>query len=219
MKIDNYIFDWSGTLSDDRMPVYEANLRMFSDFGLPKLTFKKWLPITTGTVFDYFQQNGVKEKPEKIYSVYRKYYQEVNEEGLLPTVYPEAQNILGNLKKLNKKILVISSHPEEKLLAEAKKFKLANFFDAIIGNVTDKPATIQSEVVKSNFDPQKTIYIGDTVYDIRSAKKAGVISGAIGHGYHSSKILLKEKPDYFFPDLKAILILNNYRQKISYYSR
>lgn len=213
MEIQNYIFDWSGTLSDDRKPVYEANLRMFADYGLPKLTFKEWLPITTGTVFDYFHQSGIKVKAKKIYEVYRKYYHQVNQEGLLPTVYPHAQEILANLKQRNKKILVISSHPEEKLLAEAKKFGLNNYFEAIIGNTTDKPTFIQNAVSNFNFKPEKSVYIGDMVYDIRSAKKAGVISGAISHGYHSSKILLKERPDYFFSNLKAILSLNNYRQK------
>ncbi|MCJ7804312.1 hypothetical protein MUP35_01060, partial [Patescibacteria group bacterium] len=62
MKIKNYIFDWSGTLSDDRKPVFEANSRMFSEFGLPRLTFKNWLSINTSTVFDYLHQNGIKEK-------------------------------------------------------------------------------------------------------------------------------------------------------------
>ena len=34
-----FIFDWSGVISDDRKPVYEANTRLLRERGLKILTF------------------------------------------------------------------------------------------------------------------------------------------------------------------------------------
>jgi beta-phosphoglucomutase-like phosphatase (HAD superfamily) len=41
MPIKLYIFDWSGTLSDDRRPVYEANMRVLVAYGKQRMTFQQ----------------------------------------------------------------------------------------------------------------------------------------------------------------------------------
>lgn len=45
------------------------------------------------------------------------------------------------------------------------------------------------------------VVIGDSVYDIRTAKKIGARSIAVGTGWTESDVLMSENPDYFFEDL------------------
>jgi phosphoglycolate phosphatase-like HAD superfamily hydrolase len=47
-------------------------------------------------------------------------------------------------------------------------------------------------------------YIGDTVYDIRSSKKAGTCSGAVCTGYHTRERLEKENPDLLLENLSEL---------------
>ena len=56
-------------------------------------------------------------------------------------------------------------------------------------------------IYKIDINFQDMIIIGDTIYDIRCAKYAGAVSVAVGTGWVPADILLKENPDYFFPDL------------------
>jgi len=205
MTIDNFIFDWSGTLSDDRRPVYEANMKIFPVFGIKKMKYKNWLSTTTMTVVDYFNLRKIKANPARIFSEYKKAYEEVNNKGIMPKIYPQAKKLLQTLYKKDKKIIIISSHPQEKLEEEIKRYDVLKYIDEIIGSVHNKVLVIKQEIKKEKLIPEKTIYIGDMVFDIRSTKEAGIISGAIGHGYHPSKRLKKEKPDYYFNNLEKIL--------------
>ncbi|HDM31841.1 MAG TPA: HAD family hydrolase, partial [bacterium] len=54
--------------------------------------------------------------------------------------------------------------------------------------------------------PERTICIGDTTFDIKVAKKVGCKIIAIP-GWHSAKILKKEKPDYLINSLKELTTL------------
>jgi len=40
--IKNIIFDWSGTLSDDLIPVYTATMNIFKKIGLKKIPLNKY---------------------------------------------------------------------------------------------------------------------------------------------------------------------------------
>ena len=49
--------------------------------------------------------------------------------------------------------------------------------------------------------PSNAIYLGDTIYDIRAAKKAGVHSVGVATGYHVRERLVNENPDFVVDSL------------------
>jgi phosphoglycolate phosphatase len=54
---------------------------------------------------------------------------------------------------------------------------------------------------------ERTVYVGDTVADVKLAKRAGVISVAVKSGILGQKDpqqLINEKPDYFLSDLRGL---------------
>lgn len=126
MKPDLYIFDWSGVISDDRAPVYRANIRILRDYGKPTMTFEEWLPKTTLTPIEFLRNHGISDDPSKLWALYKKYFNEVIESGIVPKVYPDAHNVFEYLKK-SKRVAVLSSHPTENLIREAKLYGLDGF--------------------------------------------------------------------------------------------
>jgi pyrophosphatase PpaX len=57
--------------------------------------------------------------------------------------------------------------------------------------------------------PEQSLYIGDTIYDVRASKEADMISAAITTGYHSAEDLEAEDPDYLFhalSDMKTLIV-------------
>lgn len=195
-------FDWSGTISDDRLPVHEANLRLSNELKVKPITdLETWLAQTTGTVVEYFKLRGITLPDEEIFRIYTKHFQTVLADGLAPIAYSGAAEILEILRSRGLKLAVLSSHPENNLIQEARNYGFADLFDLIIGGVQDKKDAIIDICKRFQVNPQNTIYIGDTITDIRAAKGAGVIAAGVTHGYHSRERLLSENPDHIWDSL------------------
>ena len=76
--------------------------------------------------------------------------------------------------------------------------------DLIFVDPKSKVELITRAYKKTRINPSETVFVGDTVVDIRDAKKAGVASIAISNKYsfHPKTCLEKENPNY--PVLKDI---------------
>ena len=53
------IFDHSGVISDDRPPVYEANMVLLERFGLSRISFEDWLLASKASAGDWLLSHGV----------------------------------------------------------------------------------------------------------------------------------------------------------------
>lgn len=204
MDIKLVIFDWSGTISDDRKPVFEANTRMMVDHGLVPLPFDKWLSTVTMTPGQWFSRHGIKKTHEEIFEIYRKHYAEIINAGLMPVIYPDAIDTLRYLKMKQKRLAVLSSHPLESLTQEADHYAIAEFIDMVSANSFNKTDGLEAICLKTGINAKNALYVGDTVYDIQSAKKAGVFSAGICTGYHTREMLEREGPDMLLGSLSEL---------------
>ena len=92
-------------------------------------------------------------------------------------------------------MIVISSHPEEHLRKEAEEYGLEGHFLKFLGNMRDKSWGIMQARLGMSIKPAETLYIGDTIYDIKAAKGANAHSAGIASGYHVRERLQSENPD------------------------
>ncbi len=202
-----FIFDWSGTISDDRIPFHTAFNRVAQELGL-KLTenLGEFLKLTTHKRIEAeLSKQLLKPKsPEEIWKLYVKHFSEVKKDGIIPTIYADVPDILEKIKKSGKKIIVVSSHPKKNLIEEAIDYGIADNFDKIIGDVINKTDGMIKACNEMFVDIKNAAYVGDMVGDIRAAKKAKAISVALTRGYHDKKNLLLEKPDYLLEKLSDL---------------
>lgn len=81
----------------------------------------------------------------------------------------------------------------------------SNPIDEIAAEQDTNP--IDKLVDKYGVSKERTVYVGDTVADVKLAKRAGVISVAVKSGILGQKDpqqLIDEKPDYFLSDLRGL---------------
>lgn len=204
MKTDTVIFDWSGVISDDRKPVYQANMSLLKHFKKPIMSFEEWLPRTTMTPIEFLANNGVHGNVEELFGLFKKYLDEAIIAGIVPTVYSDADGVFSYLKAKGITLAILSSHPLENLTREAEKYGLMSFLDLVKGNSKNKVDGLKSVCQELGKVPQNALYVGDTVYDIQAAKGAGVHSAGISTGYHTKDRLLKEKPEFLLDSLSDI---------------
>ena len=198
--IRNIIFDWSGTLSNDLIPVYTAIMSVFRKLGLRTLSleeYKKEFTLPYMHFYHKFKKDIDKEEVDKLFS---KEINSVEE----PKPFSDAKEILEFLKQKNIQIVVFSSVPQEKLEKEIRDYGFQKFFVDINGSVHDKVETITQIMEKNGFEANETAYVGDMIHDVDAGKKAKVITIAVSWGYQLKEKLSKESPNFLIDDLKEL---------------
>ncbi|MDB5189484.1 MAG: phosphoglycolate phosphatase [Parcubacteria group bacterium] len=199
------IFDWSGVVSDDRRPVYESNMRMLERRGQARMTFDEWLPLTTPTAADFIASQGYLENITNLNKEHSAHFLRIREEDELhPFIYPDAAEFFRGLSRRGTTIIVVSSHPTDHLLKEATEYGVNQYVQHFVGSASDKAVEIESVVKNYGMERARTIYVGDTVYDVQAARKARVVSVAMATGYHTADRLMTENPDYLFDNLAEL---------------
>jgi len=205
MQLDLYASDWSGVISDDRKPVYEANMRLFDHFGITRISFEEWRRRSTLSAVKILRNHGVTAGDKEIEELYVKHLDDVMKEGTVPKVYPDAKEVLEFLKNKNKIISVLSSHPEKNLMREVEEYELKIYLDLILGGVGENKAEgLERTFMRFGKKPGDVLYTGDTIYDIKEAKKAGVHSAAVCNGYHTREMLQSGDPEFLFENLSEM---------------
>jgi HAD superfamily hydrolase (TIGR01509 family) len=208
MRIVLVVFDWSGVISDDKRAVYEANMAVLRKFGKPILTFDKWLQESMLDAAELFWKYEVKGTRENLNELYRQELSKVHAKGIIPVVYSDVKDTLEYLNEKKIQLAVVSSHPKENLLKEIKTYGLEKYLPLLIVGSKDKVADLQQIANKLGVEFANCLYIDDTIWGLRAAKKSGFKAAGILTGYHSRERLTAEKPDLILEklsDLKNIL--------------
>ncbi len=199
------MFDWSGVISDDRVPVYEAAQRLYDIFGIQRVERKKWFRESLASAREDFVRKGVVAQPEDIFNAYVNIFAQVIEEGIVPQVYLDAPKVLEHLSR-KIKLAVISSHPQTNLTSEAKRYGIFDHFSLLEGSVKDKSLAMPKVSETLDIPLVDSLYIGDTVTDIQSAQKAGVKVIGITTGYHDYDQLALNQPAFIIHKLSDLLL-------------
>lgn len=201
------LFDWSGTISDDRRPVYEANKKMCEYWNVPCEPFEEWMRCASMTPIDGFRKKGVQASGDDIYALYRSFFQHSLESGTRPVVFQDAHETLSRLQQIGLTVGIVSSHPQVYLEQEARDYLLHPLIEILKGDTRNKIETLKEVCQTLGLERSETLYIGDTIYDIRSAREAGLITAGVSTGYHTHEALEAENPDHLFTRLSQVLTL------------
>lgn len=203
--IKNVIFDWSGTLSDDFLPVYHANRIVFDTFGVKKLSFEEFKREFELPYMNFYRRYLPSVSKTEIDRIFPKAIHSVEE----PTPYPQVREILEALSGEGIRMAVLSAMTQTKIDKEVGDYGFAEFFLSIKGGVNDKREEILKLMQECGFDKKETAYVGDATHDIDTGKVANVTTIAVCWGYQPKEKLLKANPDFVaenFEQLKELLL-------------
>lgn len=204
--IDTFIFDWSGVLSDDTQPVYEANMMLLADYGRKRITLRQWKRCSAFSAAGFLRNCGIEADEAETYETYKEYLNELIGRGMHPEMIEGVDKTLEQLLAREKRLIVLSAHPNENLLAEIQAYGMNGMFSHVAGNTIDKAEGLRKLRTRFGFDGM-ALYTGDTIHDVRASKEAQVKCCAVTTGYHLRERLEAENPDYLFEDLSGIVTL------------
>lgn len=201
--IKNIVFDWSGVINDDLVVVYNAAMTIFKKYGAERISleeFKKEWEQPYMLFYNKYLPQLTKKEEDADYKV--AYKKTVSKYPLRP--YSHIRNTLQKFKRAGINMVIISSNPYKYLLSEIKEFRLEGLFNEVKGEVHDKTKVIHEIIKRNQFNPEETIFIGDTTHEIIAGKSANTKTAAVTWGYQNEDKLHSVYPDFIIHNLTEL---------------
>jgi 2-phosphoglycolate phosphatase len=204
------IFDLDGTLIDSYAAIQESLNYVLEHFGLPKVDLATTKKMVGRGLENLIQQAIGEERKEQAIALFRKSYDETVVRGTF--LLPEVDETIRALYEQGIKMAVASNKPSIYTRTILENFGLNPFFDAcygpdIVNQAKPHPAMLEGLMMELNADKKKTLYVGDMLMDVETARNAGVSVALIATGGNSSDELQSTNPNYFLKSFSDLLRL------------
>lgn len=200
MKNKAFIFDWSGTLSDNFHLFCKVCDLIFAELGRGSISAEEIKLHITSPYMKFWNIYFPNLTREKQCSLYEKYIHQVGE----PKLYKKVNEIITRLNREGYLLFVLSSDPTSKLFPEIKKAGFTELIKKTVGDVHDKEDIIASFVKDFSLDEKLTYYVGDTSGDVEVGKNAGVKTVGISWGFQHKNVLSQSRPDFLIDNIIEI---------------
>jgi phosphoglycolate phosphatase len=202
------IFDLDGTLANSRLDVANAIRHAMVQLGRNPLSHEEIYRLVGQGIQRSIESILGSDTPEVIERGIMLYRQHYGQHLLDNTVlYPHVKEILDTFG--HKQKAVISNKRQEPSEAILNGLGISHHFNIILGGDRVKEKKPSPEAIFRIVDhlkvaPVETIIIGDSPEDIQAGRAAGLITCAVGYGFHPQERLLAEKPDHLIDSLKQL---------------
>jgi phosphoglycolate phosphatase len=209
MTIKLIMFDLDGTLVDTLQDITDSLNYALRPHGINRLTTADTMKMVGEGVGRLVEKALPVEKlhlkndvMNKFIDYYSRHLSDNSKE------YPFVRETLENLTGFRKAIISNKREAPSKRLLE--ELGLSEYFDLIIGSDTagkrkPSPEPVLYAVTRLGSNPEESIIVGDSNYDIEAGEKAGVKTVAVTYGYRPRESLLKA--DYIIDDIRELVPL------------
>ena len=202
------IFDVDGTLLDTYKLIEETYIHVFKkylpDYKYTKEEIKSFFGPALEDTFMWVTHD--EEKTSFLVKKYHEFNLSHHKDYL--NIYPHVKETLQELKKRGHKLGVVSNKDREAIELGFNIMKIREYFDMIVGLdevVNPKPNPEGINKIRSQFPKMETAMVGDTVFDVQTARNAGVTSIACTYALTKKEDFEEIKPDYIIDDFQELL--------------
>ncbi len=194
MKYKSIIWDWNGTILNDTSVAFEATNILLQRHDYNTITLDYYRKNIDTPIENFYRKviDLDKEDMSQLNKEWCILYNELSSKILL---HNGVKDVLNDFKNENCNQIVLSAFDTFEILNHAKKFNVEHYFDDILGasNIVmeSKLERGKAYMKEHGFEPDSTLYIGDTVYDYDTAVALGVDCILMTCGQQSPELLRK----------------------------
>jgi HAD superfamily hydrolase (TIGR01509 family) len=201
------IFDSDGTLVDTLHLIVEAfNYAAEPVLGkrFDEADVSALLGPTMKRIFtNLLPPDAVNDAVDRYHRFYRQHFHEY------ARVYPDVLELLTAIQKSGRKLGVLTGAGRIAAESTMQFARLSEFFTTLVtGDDVDHPKPdpqgLLMAISKTGVTPDKTVYVGDSVVDLETARRAGARSGAALWGSRHPNELSLWRPDFIFREPSQI---------------
>lgn len=216
MQKQYILFDLDGTLTDSMLGITKSVQIALQYFGIEEKDRNKLCPFIGPPLTDSFMEfYGMSEEQALIaLEKYREYF---SVKGLYENkLYDGIEPLLRHLKEAGKTLFVATSKPLLYARQILEYFKIADYFDEIVGPEMDGTRNKKIEVMEYVLDKwnltdrSQAIMVGDRKFDVEASKELGLEVIGVLYGFGSREELLTAGADYLASSVEEVeeLLLN-----------
>jgi len=204
MKIKHIIWDWNGTLLNDRWLCVEAMNKALHKRNLPQMSEEKYLDIFTFPVEDYYIKLGFDFEKEPFTVSGTEFIENYNSKFHEPNLQDGVVDLLEFVQSRGLTQSILSAGKHDYVQDWVAFHGLEKYFIKVLG-INNHYASGKTDIGNTwinemHYDPQEVLMIGDTLHDFDVANNMGVNCILIAQG-HTSKSRLLETDATIFSDL------------------
>ncbi len=208
---DIFFFDLDGTLTDSSPGITNSVIYALKKFGIEETDRTKLYPFIGPPLTESFARfyGFSEERCMEAVRYYREYY---SDKGIFQnSVYDGLEDVLKELKRRGKKLVVATSKPEPFARRIIEHFDLAQYFDYVAGMELNGGRGTKEDVIRYALDTckvtdkDKVLMVGDREHDVLGAKGAGIDCLGILYGFGTSEELERAGADYIEETVEGIL--------------
>lgn len=200
-------FDLDGTLLNTQQYIYLAmkytvNKYFHKEVSDTELMSLVGIPLITQ------MEHFCPEDPQSACDVFRSYQAQLPKEMI--TVYSGIEKLLDTLYMEGYTLAVVTSKNHTAARNQLSDKGLISYFDKLLGGdevlyAKPDPYPIIHTAQMLEMPLQRTVYVGDSPFDMQAASRAGVFSVAVDWGIFTQDQLAAEKPDYLVSSPEELL--------------
>ena len=211
MKYQTILFDLDGTLTDSQEGITKSVQYALAHFGIAVedlSTLRKFIGPPLTESFKAFY--GMDDHDAHVGLV--KYRERFTDVGWAENaVYPGIAELVADLKKSGKRLLLATSKPEVQALKIMEHFGLKEHFELICGPALDAPDGYgKADVIRDALrragitDLGNAVMVGDRHHDVEGAHAVGLPCIGVLYGYGDRKELTACGAEVIVDDVAAL---------------
>ena len=212
--LNNYIFDFDGTLADTQTAIFETWALTCQQLQLPPISLESIRSTMGWNLFRIAQnitQSDDINTTQNLVLAYKTNYKIVSNAEPSPIkLFDGIIELLQNLKSQNKQLFVVSAKSSQALNDGLDKLKIKEFFVDIIGAedvsfTKPNPEAIDTLVAKYNLVRSETLMIGDALVDIQMGQNANIRTCGVTWGATDEQTMMTFGADYVVSQVSDII--------------
>ena len=208
-SIDTVLFDLDGTLIDSSEGVVRSFNYVFQRIGVPLPD-----PAAIKATIGYPLRESFRQFTDHDFDECYRLFQEKANEVLVPSAFllPGVEDTLHHLFDRGYRLGVATTKNRGHLVGILERLNVARYFQEVSGGdevkrVKPDPEILRLTLRKLNRTPETSVYVGDTVLDVRAARGAGMTAISVLGGTSLREEIEDEAPDLIIDGIAGLIPL------------
>lgn len=205
------IFDFDGTLADTRQSIIQTLQATLKELHLSEAEEEQIKNLIGLPLRDTFVQAGHIQDPdllEKAIGIYREKYPDISLHSV--RLFPHVKGTLKDLHRQGITIAIASSKGKDALSQLLQSLDIRQYITMTCGeqdvkNKKPAPDIVLKILSEIQTEPQDTLVVGDTTYDVIMGQNAGCHTCGVTYGNHTVEQLRQQGADFIVDDFVEIL--------------
>lgn len=204
------LFDLDGTILNTNELIVNSFLHTLKGETEREYTREDIIQNFGRTLVEQLKDYTGKEDVEPYIAKYRAY--NVSRHDDLIKDFPYVGQVLEQLSQADVKLGVVTSKVRKTSLMGLERFRLTPYLNSVItvedvANPKPHPEGILKAMEELQTEPDTTLMVGDSQYDILAAKNAGVRVAGVAWTAKGEEFLRQFQPDYILHDMRELLAI------------